>query len=181
MYSHKQQIYLFRLIQSSPLCVLFLRAPMFCSVRFYQRRLPVGVSVTVQLVSSLTRLELTKKENMLLFVCSEAVESILVKLETSRTVILPPMVRVLWVIAGWKSWSSDYGRRLWVWFPAPDTGWMLICCKNCVYLKKTKINEREAAEHGPFLKGCLQVCWLSTIKLLSYLTWQLFGNNDGCN
>ena len=44
---------------------------------------------------------------------------------------------------------------------------MLICCKNCVYLKKTKINEREAAEHGPFLKGCLQVCWLSTIKLLS--------------
>ena len=32
---------------------------------------------------------------MLLFVCSEAVESKLVKLETSHTVILPPMVSVL--------------------------------------------------------------------------------------
>ena len=35
---------------------------------------------------------------------------------------------------------------------------MLICCKNCVYFKKTKINEREAAEYGTFLKGYLQVC-----------------------
>ena len=36
----------------------------------------------------LTRLDLTKNENMLLLVCSEAVESILVKLETSCTVII---------------------------------------------------------------------------------------------
>ena len=39
------------------------------------------------LVSSLTRLDLTKKENMLK---CEAVESKLVKLETSHTVTLPP-------------------------------------------------------------------------------------------
>ena len=37
-----------------------------------------------------------KKENMLLFVCCEAVESMLVKLETSCPVILPPMASVLW-------------------------------------------------------------------------------------
>ena len=47
------------------------------------------------LVSSLIRLDLTNKETMLLFVCSEAVESKLVTLETSRAVILPPMVSVL--------------------------------------------------------------------------------------
>ena len=33
---------------------------------------------------------MTKKENIFLFVCSEAVESKLVKLETDRTVILCP-------------------------------------------------------------------------------------------
>ena len=47
------------------------------------------------MVSSLTRLDLTNKVNMLLYVCSEAVESELVKLETSRTVILPPLVSLL--------------------------------------------------------------------------------------
>ena len=46
--------------------------------------------ITVRLVSSSTRLDLTKKENMLLFVSSEAVVSKILKLETSRTVILPP-------------------------------------------------------------------------------------------
>ena len=51
--------------------------------------------ITVRLVSSSTRLDLTKKENMLLFVSSEAVVSKILKLETSRTVILPPMVSVL--------------------------------------------------------------------------------------
>ena len=56
-------------------------------------------TLIVQLVSSLTRLELTKKENMLLFVCSEAFESILVKLETSHSVIHPPTVSVLWMRA----------------------------------------------------------------------------------
>ena len=36
---------------------------------------------------------------MLLFVCSEAFESILVKLETSHSVIHPPTVSVLWMRA----------------------------------------------------------------------------------
>ena len=44
---------------------------------------------------NLTRLKLTHKENMFLFVCSETVVSKLVKLETSCTVILPPIVSVL--------------------------------------------------------------------------------------
>ena len=49
-----------------------------------------------QLVSSLTRLDLTKKEKLLLFfICSEAVESKLVNLETSRTVMLPLKMSVL--------------------------------------------------------------------------------------
>ena len=48
--------------------------------------------ITVQLVSSLTRLELTNDGNTKLFVFCEAVSSNLVKLETSRTVILPPTV-----------------------------------------------------------------------------------------
>ena len=61
-----------------------------------QRTLTVGGSITVCLVSSLTRLDLTKYENMLLFVYSEAVESNLVKLETSCTVILPPTVSVVY-------------------------------------------------------------------------------------
>ena len=50
-----------------------------------------------QLVSSETRLDLTKEENILFFVCSEAAESKLVKLETSHTVILPLTVSVLWI------------------------------------------------------------------------------------
>ena len=53
------------------------------------RKLTIEGMITVQLVSSLTRLDFTSKESMLLFVCSEAVDSKLVKLETSRTVILP--------------------------------------------------------------------------------------------
>ena len=60
----------------------------------------VGGRITVQLVSSLTRLDLTKEENMF-FVCNEATESKLVKLETSRAVILPPKVGVLW--SNWRS------------------------------------------------------------------------------
>ena len=45
----------------------------------------MGERITVQLVSSLTSLDLTNKENALFFVCSEAAESKLVKLETSCT------------------------------------------------------------------------------------------------
>ena len=37
-------------------------------------------------------------DNMLLFGCSEAIESNLVKLDTSHAVILPPMISVIWVI-----------------------------------------------------------------------------------
>ena len=54
-----------------------------------QRTLTVGKRITVRLDFSLKRLDLTKEENMLFFACSEATESKLVKLETSRTVILP--------------------------------------------------------------------------------------------
>ena len=52
--------------------------------------LTVGGSITVKLVFSLTGLDLTKRENVLLLVlCSEATEFKPVKLETSRTVLLP--------------------------------------------------------------------------------------------
>ena len=50
----------------------------------------------MQLVSGLTKLDLTKKQKLFLFVSSEAVEYILVKLETSCTVILPQTPNVLW-------------------------------------------------------------------------------------
>ena len=62
-----------------------------------QRTLTVVRRITVPLVSILARLDLTKKEKYFLFVCSEAVESKLVKLETSGTVILSPMVSLLWL------------------------------------------------------------------------------------
>ena len=42
--------------------------------------------------------DLTEKENVLLFVSSEAVESYPVKLEKSHTVMLPPTVSVLWYV-----------------------------------------------------------------------------------
>ena len=58
-----------------------------------QRTLALEGRITVWLVSSLTREDLTNKENMWFLVCSEAVEYILVK--TSCTVILPPTLRVL--------------------------------------------------------------------------------------
>ena len=48
----------------------------------------------LRLVSSLARLDLTKIEKTRLLVWGEAVESKLVKLETSCTVILPPTVSV---------------------------------------------------------------------------------------
>ena len=50
---------------------------------------------TVWMKSSLTRLDLTKEENMPLFVFTETTESKQVKLEISRTVILPPPVSIL--------------------------------------------------------------------------------------
>ena len=68
-----------------------------------QRTLTVGKRITVRLVFSLKRLDLTKEENMLFFACSEATESKLVKLETSRTVILPQR----WLFAGL---TFDWGQ-----------------------------------------------------------------------
>ena len=56
-----------------------------------QRTFTVGRRIAVQL-SSLTRLDLTNKDNMFFFVGSEAVESKLVKLETRHSKILPPTV-----------------------------------------------------------------------------------------
>ena len=53
-----------------------------------QWTLNVGGSITVHLVYSLTRLDLTNKKTWL-FVCGDAVEANLVKLEISHTVILP--------------------------------------------------------------------------------------------
>ena len=53
-----------------------------------QRTLTVGGRITVHLVSSLTRLDLTEDEKMF-FVCPEAAESKLLKLETIHTVKLP--------------------------------------------------------------------------------------------
>ena len=47
------------------------------------------------MVSSLTKLDLTEVEKFLSFVCSEDYESNLVKLDNSRTVILPPIMSVL--------------------------------------------------------------------------------------
>ena len=58
--------------------------------RISQKTLNFGGRITVWLVSSLTRLDLTKEDNMFLFACSEAVESNLVKLETVQTGIFPP-------------------------------------------------------------------------------------------
>ena len=61
-----------------------------------KRTLTVGGRITECLVSSLTRLDLTKEETMLLFVCCEAVESKLVKVETVQGCImkLSPIVSV---------------------------------------------------------------------------------------
>ena len=48
---------------------------------------------------SLTRLDLTKQEMILLFVCSEVVESNPCKLETRHTYSDPsPMASVLWLL-----------------------------------------------------------------------------------
>ena len=60
-----------------------------------QRRPPLGGRITLHLVSRLTTFDLTKTEIMCLFVCSEAGEAKLVKLENSHTVIIPPMFNVV--------------------------------------------------------------------------------------
>ena len=59
-----------------------------------QRTLTVGERITVQLLSKLTRLDVTIKEKMLLFVCIETTESKPVKQETSCTLILPRVMKI---------------------------------------------------------------------------------------
>ena len=51
------------------------------------RTLTIGGKITECMVSNLTILDLTNAENMLLFVCGEAVETNLVKLKTSHTTV----------------------------------------------------------------------------------------------
>ena len=64
-----------------------------------QRTLTVQGRITVQLVSSLTRLDVMNEEIMLLLnVCSEAAKSKLVKLKTSCTVIYSYTISVLWML-----------------------------------------------------------------------------------
>ena len=67
--------------------------------------------ITVQLVSSLTRLDLTNKENMF-FVRCVAADSKLLKLETSCTVILPPTVCVLWSVQSTKAFTNTFTLSL---------------------------------------------------------------------
>ena len=61
-------------------------------------------------VSSLTGLYLTTEENIFLFVSSKAVESKQVKLKTSHTVILSPVVNYLCPII--LPWYNDFGTCL---------------------------------------------------------------------
>ena len=66
--------------------------------RFLSGHTAIGGRVTVQIVvSGLTRLDLTKKVNIWLLKCSEAVESNLAKLEKTNTVIFQPKFSVLWL------------------------------------------------------------------------------------
>ena len=53
-------------------------------------------SLLVLLSQRLTRLDMNKEEDLVLFVHSVAVENNLVKLKARRTVILPPTVSILW-------------------------------------------------------------------------------------
>ena len=64
-----------------------------------QRTLTVQGRITVQLVSSLTRLDVMNEEIMLLLnVGSEAAKSKLVKLKTNCTVIYSYTISVLWML-----------------------------------------------------------------------------------
>ena len=61
-------------------------------VNLFEQR---GGGITAQLVSScFTGMNVTKQDNMLLFLCSKVIESKPVKLESNSTVILPPAVSI---------------------------------------------------------------------------------------
>ena len=74
----------------------------------YQKTLTDGGSITVRLVSCLTRWDLTKD------VCSEAVESKLVKLETNCSAIRPLTLSVLWSYLSDCHWVAKNGALTWV-------------------------------------------------------------------
>ena len=80
----------------------------------HQRKLTVGGRITVRLVSSVTRLVSTKKENMWSLVCSEAVESKLVKLDTSRIVKRPLKSKLVFCasssVTRWVYYFSIFGH-----------------------------------------------------------------------
>ena len=67
----------------------------FTACQYVQRTHTLGGRITIHLVSSLTRLDLTKPQNMLLITCTETTEYKPIKLEASHTNILPPKVTVL--------------------------------------------------------------------------------------
>ena len=62
-----------------------------------QIRFTIPGRFIVQLVSTLTGLDLTKQENWLVFSHNYSTESELIKMETKPTVILLSTVRVLWI------------------------------------------------------------------------------------
>ena len=63
-----------------------------------QRTLTIGGRISVLVVSSLTGLDLTKHENMLLFVCTETTEPKPVKLKTSPTFLDTQFVHCFYLI-----------------------------------------------------------------------------------
>ena len=79
-------------------------------------------------------------------------------------------------------WSSSYGwqlifERFWVWIPALYTWWtffILICCKNCLFLK-TENKTKKRPEWPIFLKKTLQsFCWWAdVVNLLKCSTTML--------
>ena len=77
-----------------------------------QTTLTIGERITVWLISFLTRLDLTEELNMVSFVCSETVQSNMVKLETSRTVIIPPLVSVLWPVNPHQLYKIEHSTLL---------------------------------------------------------------------
>ena len=82
------------------------------NIRISREHSPWGeVSLYDWLASSFTRLDLTKKENMWLLACNDAVESNIVKLEAGCTVILPPTAIALrnkWVTFWWIRLRYNY-------------------------------------------------------------------------
>ena len=86
-----------------------------------QRTLIVEGRITVQLVSCLTRLDLTKNENIWRLVCSETVVSILVKLynirsmSTSITLIqwyFPLLTNTKWRLPKWRIYRSSLTQNM---------------------------------------------------------------------